>query len=593
MPLKELVIPPGIVTVETDRGAAGRWKDGNNVRFYMGKPEKIGGYQKNNASYTFTGKARGIVDWQTLDLDKIIGIGTHLKLYVWAMGIYYDITPIRASSTINADPFAMVDTSTTVTVTDTAHGAVVDDYVTFSGASAAGGITVVGEYQIQSITDANTYTITHSSAATSTVSGGGAAVVAAYQIKTGSETTRPVSGFGAGTYGAGTYGTTRSIAQFLALARTWSLDNWGEDLIACPRGGAIYVWDASVGFTSNRATLISQAPATAKAIFVSDEDRHLVALGAYNGSADDPMYIAWCDAEDYTVWTAAEGNSAGDKRLDSGNEIYCAVKTKRETLIFTDSTLWSMTFIGPPYIYDFAPIGLNGKIQSPNAAKEYDGRVWWMGEHEFYVYDGSIRVVPCAVLNHVFDDLNTDQKIMVFAGANHDFGELWWLYPSADSDECDKFVLYNIVDNAWSFGELSRTVYVGDSKTFINPYALGGDGYLYDHESGVNADGSALSAYIESGDMEIGEGDDVMHVSRFVPDFKRLTGTLSLTLKGRKYPQSSTQKTKGPYDVTSSTTKLKPRIRARQIAIRLAVSSVGSDFRVGTLRMDAQPDGKR
>ena len=592
MTLRDLNIAPGLYTINTDRGAKGRWKDGNHVRFYQGLPQKIGGWTISVGTNSFVGKARGVVDWQSLTVEKIIGLGTSAKLYAWIGATFTDITPLRESGTLGNNPFAMTNTSTTVTVTDVGHGNLVGDYVHYAGASAAGGITINGEYTVVSVVDADSYTITHSAAATSTVSGGGAAVTYQYEIHVGSADSVVGLGYGAGTYGSSTYGTPRLVSNFLSMARIWSLDNWGEDLIACPRGGGIYAWDTSVG-VGTRAAVISGAPTTAKAIMVSTENRHLIALGARDGSADDPMLIKWCDSEDYTSWTASATNTAGDKRLDSGNEIYCGVKNSREHLIFTDAALYSMRFEGPPYTFGFESIGMNGGIASPNAVKEMDGRVAWMGNGNFFIYDGAIRVLPCEVLNHVFDDINWIQRAKVFAGANRQYGEIWWLYCTAAATECDVYVIYNMVENHWSYGTLSRTLIVGDSDTFSTPYAAGTDGNLYDHESGVNDNASALASSLESGDVDIGEGEYLMQVKKVIPDFVSLTGSVSMTLNGKKYPGSSETLSSTAETITSSTKFVNPRIRARQVSVSLSTSAVGNDWRMGTLRLDLKPHGKK
>ena len=549
--------------------------------------QKIGGYQKNGSN-TFTGKARSAMDWQTLALEKFIAIGTHLKLHLWKGGTYYDITPIR--KTVNPmanNPFAMTNLSTTVTVTDVAHGALTGDYVTFSGASAGGGITISGEYQLTKTTD-DAFTIVHSAAATSTTSGGGAAVVAAYQINIGVSYSVAGMGWGASTWGASTWGTARSVSNFLAVARTWGLDNWGEDLIANPRDGGIYVWDASVGTSTRAAALGGTAPTTAKSVFVSDQNRHLVVL-APDG---ENLKVSWSSSEDYTDFTADASNTAGSKLLDGGNELFMGVKTKLGTLLFTDSVLWLMKFDGPPFTFIFERIGSANGIRGPNAAKEFDGRVFWMGQNGFWYYDGSIKMLDCDVLPTIFDDIDNTQSALVYAGANRPFNEIWWLYPTDGETECDRYVLYNTELKTWAFGTLARTVLIGDSDTFGNPYAMGADGYLYDHDFGVNADGAALSAYAETSDMEIASGEDIMFVDQMIPDFSELDGTLSVTLKGRRYPKDE-QLTKGPYSVTSSSELVNVRITARQLSVRLEVSDVGAHFRTGTLRINIQPDGQR
>lgn len=592
MPLKDLNIAPGLYTINTDRGAKGRWKDGNHIRFWQGLPQKIGGWLQVASNIVFSGKARGVVDWQSLAVEKIIGLGTHLKLYVSIGQTITDITPLRESGTLGADPFSMTDTSTTVTVTDVSHGNLVGDYVHFSGAAAAGGITVDGEYTVVTIPNDNSYTITHSAAATSTTTGGGAAVAYQYEIHVGAENAVLGLGWGAGTWGASTWGTSRAVSNFLAMARIWSLDNWGEDLIACPRGGGLYVWDTSVGIGS-RAAVISGAPSTAKAIFVSTENRHLVALGAHDGSADDPLLVRWCSSEDYTAWTASATNTAGDKRLDSGNEIYCGVKTSKEMLLFTDAALYSMTFDGPPYTFGFDYLGPNGGLAGPNAAKELDGKVFWMGNKNFFVYDGTIHILPCDVLNHVFDDINWTQRSKVFAGANRQYGELWWLYCTAAATECDVYVIYNAVENQWSYGTLARTLIVGDSDTFSTPYAAGTDGYLYDHESGTDDNTSALSTSLESGDVDIGEGEYMMQVKKVLPDFVTLTGSVSLVLNAKEYPGSSETLSSDTQTITSSTTYANPRVRGRQVSVSLASSALSDHWRMGTLRLDLKAHGKK
>lgn len=593
MKLDDLNIQPGIFTLDTDRGSKGRWKDGNWVRFWKSLPEKIGGYQRVGES-TFLGICRALSDWVSLAQTKIIALGTHLKLYVWFGGNYYDITPIRSSGTFATDPFAVTDTETTVVVKHTGHGALEGDYVTIAGASAGGGITVDGEYKIQRVIDADSYEIEHGTAATSTdAATGGASATYAYQINVGGADSVAGLGWGAGGYGLGTYGTPRSTSNFLEMARIWSLANWGEDLVACPRDGGIYLWDRSVG-TGTRAAVISQAPSTAKAIFVTEENRTIVALGAHDGAADDPMLIRWCDEEDYTLWTADEDNTAGEKRLDAGNELYCRVRGDKEDLIFSDTFLWAMQFIGPPYTFGFVPRGKNGGLRSPNAAVGMNGVTFWMGMKDFYYYNGGVpMVLPCDVLNHVMDDINNTQRAKVFAGVNRGYGEVWWLYPSAGSTECDRYVLYNVNEKTWAFGELVRTAMVGDSDVFGLPYMAGSDGRLYDHDTTVNADGAAQASFLESADVEIGDGEYEMLLKRLVPDFKRLTGAIDLTITAKKYPQSSDSVTTDAIAITSTDEFINPRVKGRQMSLRFSTDAIGDDWRMGKLRVGIRPYGKK
>lgn len=590
--LVDIAIKPGLCTIPTARGAEGRWKNGNRVRFWKGLVQKIGGWSEVDSNIAFAGKARAALDWRSLDFESIIALGTHLKLYVWCGGTFYDITPLRESGTLGNNPFTTTNTSTAVSVADTSHGLTAGDYVHYSGATAVGGITISGEYTVTSVTSANAYAITHSSAATSTATGGGAAVAYQYEIATGGESSSVGLGWGAGTYGSGTYGTARTVSSLLQMARIWSLDNWGEDLIACPRGGKVYVWDTSAGF-GTRATLITNAPSTVKAIFVYPENRYLVALGAHDGSADDPLLVRWTTSEDYTDWTPGTTDTAGDKRLDHGNEIYCALKMFGEVVIFTDAALYSMVFTGDDFVFNFQYRGMNGGMVGPNAAKDFNSVAYWMGARNFYYYDGQIHVLDCDVLNHVFEDFNWQQRAKVWAGANREFTEVWWLYPTAASTECDAYVVFNTEEKHWSFGTLARTVLVGDSDTIADPYGCGTDGILYTHEDGVNDVDDALSASVESGDLDIGDGEYLMRVRKVVPDFKRLEGSVSLTLNGKKYPGSTETLSSATQEIRSTTKYANPKLKARQISISLSCSAADDDFSMGTLRLELVPHGKR
>lgn len=592
-PLDDLKILPGFYSITTDRGADGRWKSGDKVRFHKGLPEKLGGWTRSGVT-TFTGKCRGITDWQTLAFEKFIGLGTHLKLQLWKGGTIYDVTPIRASGTLANNPFATTNLSPVVRVTHVAHGNTLGDYLHFAGAAAVAGITINGEYTVTTVFDADHYDITHSAPANATTTGGGAAVTYQYEIHIGAESSTFGLGWGAGGWGVSTWGTPRTLSSFLTAARTWSLDQWGEDLIACPRGGGIYLWDASVG-TGTRAAVISGTPSTARAVLVSPVGQHLVALGAHNGAADDPMNIRWSSSGDYTTFTAAASNSAGTKRLNTGNEILCGVKGNKEIVIFTDSHLWRQTYVGPPDVFDFENVGQHGGMRGPNSAVELNGVCYWMGETEFFLYNGAISVLPCDVWPTVFDDINTAQRAKTFAGFNRPFGEVWWLYCSAAATEVDRYVIYNVYEKVWVFGTIARTAFVGDSDIFAAPYAVGTNGFLYDHENGANDDTSAMTATLQSGDVEIGNGDDLMQIGMLVPDFKVLTGSVLLTLTAKKYPQSGAggTTTKGPFTIASSTEYINPKIKGRQVSFQFQSTALADNWRMGTLRVGMKPHGKK
>ena len=589
--LKTLPVRPGLFTNSTDAEAEGRWKDGDKVRFKNARPEKIGGWVKSSEN-TFLGICRALIEWQALAKEKYIGLGTHSKLYVWQTGTFYDVTPQGSTGTLGDDPITTANTSTIVTIAHTTHGRAVGDYVSFSGATAVGGITISGEYEVKTVVDANSYTITHSSAATSTATGGGASVNYVYLLSSGSSSSIYGYGYGSGAYGLSTYGTARTVASILFNLRVWSLDKWGDDMIASPREGAIYLWDKSAG-TNTRAAAISGSPTTARSVFVSQEDRRIVALGAHNGTTDDPMLVRWSDDDDYATWTAAATNTAGQKRLTHGNEILCRIPVRGGDLIQTDNHATLMTSIGPPHFYAFLPVGGNGGMMGPNAGISLDGVAYWMGENDFFLYDGAIRAFECDVYPTVFKNINKVQRWKVYAGYNRKFREVWWLYPSESATECDRYVLYSIDEKVWSFGTLARTAMVGGSELFTVPFAAGSDGYLYDHETGVDADGSAMTAYIESGDVDIVDGDSVMHIGKAVPDFQTLTGSVNITVKGRKYPQDIQQSSSGPHAVTATTKYINPRLRARQASVLIQSDDMGDHWRFGKIRLELRPDGRR
>jgi len=599
MALHDIKISPGVFSDNTDRDISrlGFWKSADKVRFFSGQPTKIGGWNRGAADPQFLGYARGSVDWRTTRSELLLGVGTHLKLYVWSGGTYSDITPLRLSGTL-ADPFSTTDTSPIVSVAHVAHGLAVGDYVIFSGAAAVGGVTVLGTYTVTAITTASIYTITHTSNATSTAGpGGGAAVAYDYEIPVGSVDAVEGLGWGTGAWGVSTWGTARTVAAALSTLRTWQMDRWGEDIVCCPRGGGLYVFDSSLGLTT-RATIISNAPITAKGVLVSPEDRHLIALGAHDGTSSDPLRVSWCSSEDYTDWTPSLTNTAGSKRLDLGSEIICGERVRGEHLIFTDSSIVSMTFVGPPDTFSFRTLGDNGNLAGPMAVHVFEGVAYWMGDQDFFMYDGVTKVVPCTLRMAVFDDLNRNQKHKVHCGVNRDYREVWWLYPSASSDECDRYAIYDMTQKSWTSGTLSRTMLVGDSDVFNYSYGFSGDGYIYEHETGTDDYLTAMDAYIESGDIELSveqdtSGNAMAHMGKMIPDFRVLAGSVNVTVSGKRYPQDAESQTSGPHNITATTKFINPRMRARQISIRLDSTGLGDDWRAGTLRVDLMPHGGR
>lgn len=603
----ELALAPGLYSNETDRGAKGRWKDGNHVRFKNRLPEKIGGstiITRTGAQvvgYTagkIHGLARSLHDWVALDGTKWVAIGTHRKLYVFHDSVLYDITPIRDTEAL-VDPFTTTSGSATVVVNDPSHGALLGDFVTFSGASAVGGITINGNYEITEIIDNANYKIVHSSAASSNAVGGGA-VTADYEINIGEAGYETTGGYGLGPYGGGSYGSPITISEDEAAAqeiRIWSLDNWGEDLIASPRGGRIYVWDKSVG-PATRAQLIANSPMYNNRVFVGQEERILISAGAANGVGDrDQLLIRWSDQEDYNTWTAAITNRAGSRRVQVGSRILSGVKTKREIVIFTDNALFGMQYVGGNDVYAISPLGRNTSIAGPNAGSEVNDVVHFMGKSNFFVYDGIVKEIPCDVWTHVFNDFNVIRAESVVCMNNQNFNEVWWFYPSSMSSLNDRYVVYNYRERWWSYGTWDRSAVHDYSVVFRRPYAVDSSGNFVRHEDGdndvdANAATVSLDSFIESYDSEIADGRRVMLTGRLIPDFDELVGSGTITLKSRRYP-NATQRTKGPYTVSSATEMLGVRVRDRQIALRWDQTGVNKRWRMGTWRVSIKQAGAR
>lgn len=579
--------PPGITKDIPEYTAGPRWVDTDKVRFRDGFPEVIGGWSKL-VSTTLDGVCRASHSWTQLDGTPNMAFGTQCYLYVYEGGTIYDITPFRTiDAALANNPFATVNLSTTVTVTHTSHGAVTDDRVVFSGAAAVNGITLSGEYTLTKVND-NSYTVTAGNAATGTGSGGGAAVLADYTVNCGLANTTLGYGYGAGTWNNSTWNTARSTSTVTLDLHIWSMDNWGEDLIAAVREGGVYVWDSSGG-TSARAAAMSGAPASVGLIAVSGQDRHVIAFGAYDGSAYDPMLVRWSDQEAYTTWTATDTNSAGSIRLAQGSEIRAYAKSRGEILILTDTDIYGMRYAGPPFTFAIEHIGNGCGIVGPNALAAYMGKVFWMSTDAFYVFDGTQRIIECPVQDHIFSNLDYLQKDKVVAGINKEFNEIWWFYQTTASTEIDRYVIYNIVDETWAVGTLERTSWE-PRATFTLPIATDASGNIWYHEVGNAGDGSAISAYAETGEFQIGEGDKLTFLDRAIPDMSG-AGTVQLTVKTRKYP-NATEVSKGPYNASTSTEKIGFRARGRQFAFRWA-ANVTNFWRLGKWRARIRADGGR
>ncbi len=620
MPLTKLQIAPGIDKQNTEYGAEGKWVDCDNVRFRYGLPEKIGGWTKVTSD-ALVGATRAILTYSALNGVKYAIYGTNKKLYAYSENSYGDITPTRATGTGNITQFGTTDGSATVTVTDSSHGALIGDFVTIASVSGAvGGISAAnlqGEFEILTVPTSNTYTIQAGAAASSTATG--ATANATYQINTGAAVSLFGYGWGAGTWSTSTWNTTRSgltgADGVLLQSAKWALDNWGEDVLALQFDGGLFYWDTSSGLSSNLAstTNVSGAPTKSRFMLVSGDDRHVICFGTETTigttSTQDNMFLRWSSQETTNTWTPTATNTAGSFRLTDGNQINTAVRSRGAVMIWTDTALYQMQFIGAPLTFGFKQIGSNCGAVGINAAVDVSGTSFWMSDDSFFLYDGAVKKIPCSVQDHVFDNINPNAKQDVFCAANSDFNEVMWFYPSANSTQIDKMVAYNYAENLWYVGTLARSSWA-DSGVYDNPYAAefeaedttasistinglkAGRTFVYLHETGVNDDGAAMSNHIESGDIDIADGDNFMSISRFIPDFKNQTGTVDVVLKTRPYP-SGTQTSHGSFDVTTSTTKVDTRIRGRQVAVRISSDAIDDKWRYGTMRLDIKPDGMR
>jgi hypothetical protein len=639
MPLSKLQFQPGINRESTSYSNEGGWFDMDKVRFRAGYPEKIGGWTKLGIK-SFLGVCRALHSWRTINLDNYLGLGTSAKYYIEEGEGYYDITPIRATTAAGDVTFAATDGSSVITVSDTAHGAVAGDFVTFSGATSLGGTITADvlnqEYRIDTIVDDDSYTIIArevDSVADITVDGqytpvpvaanasdtsdGGASVVGAYQINTGLDTSVFGNGWGAGFWGRGTWGSGATIDALTDTLRLWTHDNFGEDLIINVYNGGIYYWDASASTPlEQRAVALSDlsgasdAPTVAARVLVSDTDRHVIAFGCnpIGSSIQDPLLIRFSDQENAADWTPTTTNTAGDLLVGSGSRIVTAIETRQQILVFTDISLHAMQYLGPPFTFGISMLSDNITIMSPNAVSSIEDNVFWMGKNEFYVYSGAIQKLPCTVRDYVFSDFNFQQAEKVYCSTNTAFSEMWWFYPSANSANLDRYVVYNYVQGIWYYGTLNRSAWV-DRGVLDNPVAAGTDGYLYYHENGFD-DGSTspalpITAYVESSQFDIGDGDNFSFVSRLIPDITFRNSTAAapsaiFTMKARNFPggtylqeDDETVTKTASVPVEQFTNQVFMRLRGRSMTLRVESDDLGTGWRLGSPRIDVRPDGRR
>jgi len=677
MPLQKLQFRPGVNREGTTLANEGGWFESDKVRFRSGYPEKIGGWIKDTGTIysptpvgtfvsggtstpatptgTFWGVCRSLWNWLTLSSYNLLGLGTNLKYYIQNTtgGDFYDITPIRATETVASNAFTTNGT-TTVQVNDTAHGAVAGDFVIISGVmSAVNGIPAASlnkEFQIVSIVNSNAYTIVVDTTATS--SGTTGAATFTYQINTGSDIFTSGVGWGAGGWGGLTtgftstgWGSPSSAGVGVGIQmRLWSEHNFGENLIINPRGGSMYIWTVdpnpnvfnraqylgpsqtitiknyATGSGSTTVTIDATCPTVVNFVLVSDSSRFLIALGCndptgvYATQALNPMQIRWTDQESFATWTPAITNQAGGYVLSSGSEIITALQTRQEILIWTDTAIYSMQFLGAPYVWGFQIMGDNLSIIGPNAAVTVNNITYWMGVDKFYMYSGRVETLPCALRQYIYDDINLQQGFQVFGGSNEGYNEIWWYYCSANSTTVDKYVIYNHLERTWAYGTLARTAWL-DSPLRASPMATGYGGNLVYHEQG-NDDGttnppSPIYSYVRSSDFDIGDGHNFGLVWRIIPDVTFDGSTVNapavnFTVLPRQNPGTNYGSTDNPavtsaqnysaqrtYNVQQFTEYAYVRIRGRQMAFQISSSNLGVSWQLGSPRLDVRADGRR
>ena len=631
MPLQTLDFQPGVDKEGTDYSAKGGWVDSNLIRFRKGRVEKLGGWLKLGTTY-FLGKARALHSWISLGGVRYLGIGTTVKYYIEEGEAFYDITPIRTTTNAGDVTFSATDGSSTITVTDTSHGAVNGDFVTFSGAASLGGNVTAAvlnqEYQIDLVTTVNAYTITAKDTDGATVTAnssdsgnGGSSTVGAYQINVGLDTFIKSSGWGVGTWGSGGFGSASSISAVNQL-RLWTHDNYGENLIINPRGAGIFRWVENNGVSTRALELsgISGAnlvPTVALQVITSETDRHLIVLGAdpISGSSRtgviDPMLIAFSDQENELEFEPTATNTAGSLRLSSGSFIVGGIKSRQEVLIFTDTSLYSMNFIGPPLTFALNLVNEGSGLIGPKAAVNAPNGVFYASKTGFYFYNGSVKKLACSVQEFVFNDLDLGQAFKCHMGVNSEFGEIWFFYPSIEdaTGEISRYVIYNYEENHWAVGSLIRYSWLdaGIEDLPASGATTPQGECIFEHETGFDDNGAAMTGvFIESADLDISSGDSFSFIKKIIPDMKFVTDpavsntpAMIIVLKRRDFPNQSLT-VDATTQVTQSSTFSNVRSRARQMVFRFesdddntANDQLGYKWRLGSTRIDIQPSGRR
>ena len=608
MPLVNFRPAPGINKEVTDYTGQGKWTDGDMVRFFQGSAQKIKGWEKF-ISTTLVGVARDQHAFIDLDGIRFNAIGTDRKLYIITEGLAYDITPIRETQALT-NPFT-TNATTSVVVTDTSHGAVKGDFVTFDSFSAIDGLDMNKEFEITSVANTDAYVVTHTSTASGSTSGGGGSGNAKYQISIGPELSTSAFGWGTDGWSVGTWGTPSTVSNVTLEARQWSLDNFGENLIAVVLNGGAFEWKPSLG-VSTRATAITNAPTKSRLGLVSTPDRHLVFMGTQKTiggtNPQDDLLIRFSNQEDINTYQPTAENTAGSLRIADGSRIVAAERSRGQILIWTDTSLHAMQFIGPPFTFGLRQLGQNCGAIGSHAAVDINGISYWMSQDSFFLFDGSVKKLPCTVEQFIFNNINITGSENAFAGHNGEFNEIMWFYPRTGSDQINAIVAYNYLEGTWWTGTLARTTWI-DREVFDNPVAseyfenttanneviLGltdGATQMFLHETGNNADGAAITAFVKSGVVQIGEGNEFSFVSKLIPDIEDQEGTLNAKLEFKNYPNNSTSVTK-TVTFADDTDFVSLRGRGREFTVNVVSNTTGTAWRLGTQRFDIQPDGRR
>lgn len=615
--LQRLQFKPGVNRDQTNYAGEGGFYECDKIRFRSGFPQKLGGWLRYGL-FTLIGTCRQMYNYISTNSDNIMGLGTDAKLYLEVGENLIDITPIRATFTSPATDncFDTTNGSTTVNVNIAGHGASDGDYVTFSGVvGPVNGIPASelnAEFSIVSVVDLDNFTITVSTAATSTGNGGGTAITAAFQINIGQSEGFYGYGWGAGTWGRNGWGEG-ALTPVVSEQTDWWMDNFDNDMIANIRNGPIYIWEYNGSFNT-RAVLLSSlsgassVPVRAMQTLVSQNDKHLLAFGCvpYGSSSAndfDPLLIRWANQDDPVNWTPTTTNSAGFLRVSRGSRIIRALPTRQEILVFTDSHLYSFQFLGTTDVFGLQEYADNISIMSPRACISANNVTYWMGTDKFYYYSGRVETLPCTLRNHVFQNFNYDQSDQVVCGTNESWNEVWWFYPTSNSQTNNAYIIYNYLEKIWYYGSIERTAWL-DSPLRQYPQAVGGN-YVYNHEQGVNDDATAMTSFITTNDFDIGDGENLLLIKRIIPDIDFTGSTAAnpsvmLTMRPRNFPGSNYNSTNEPSVTRSATVPVEQytdqvfiRARARQMGFKIQSTALGVQWHLGAPRLDGRNDGKR